>query len=228
MRRRLLIYCEGQTEEFVVERVLRPHLELHGVRVERPILAANSLSPHAQRGGFVNWPAIRQDLLDEFAGDSDPDLRFTTLLDVYRMPDAVASLAGKSNPLTLVSDIDAVERAIESDLNESRFKAYLQRHEFEALLLADLDAVEYVFANHLVALQQLRSDLAGFTTAEEINHGLDTHPAARLSAAIPDYENLKACNAFFVLAQAGIEKVRATCPRFDEWLKHWENWGDSP
>lgn len=38
MRKRLVIYCEGQTEQFIVERVLRNHLSLFGVKVERPIL----------------------------------------------------------------------------------------------------------------------------------------------------------------------------------------------
>ena len=40
MSKRLLVYVEGETEEFLVNRVLRNHFLAHGVKMERPILAA--------------------------------------------------------------------------------------------------------------------------------------------------------------------------------------------
>jgi len=40
--KRLVVYAEGQTEELFVNRILRNHLALHGVTVERPVLAATS------------------------------------------------------------------------------------------------------------------------------------------------------------------------------------------
>lgn len=226
--KRLVIYCEGQTEEMFVERLLRNHLKLHGIKVERPILAATSFDPFGQRGGFVHWDAIEFDLKQEFASDPDPNLRFTTLLDAYAMPKKVLELAGFTAPVTTVTDIEAVEQAIEGVFTEPRFKAYLQRHELEALLLADMDALERVFHRHKPGLQQLRSDIAGFANAEDINHGATTHPAARLAAAVVGYEDLKASNAYFVLAEAGLDAARAKCPRFDAWLTHWEQWGMQP
>ena len=39
------------------------------------------------------------------------------------------------------------------------------------------------------------------------------------------YEDLKASNAYHMLAEAGLETARARCPRFDAWLTHWEQWG---
>jgi len=225
MSKRLLIYCEGQTEEMFVERLLRNHLAHHGVKVERPELCATTLDPDGQRGGFVNWEAIEFDLGQTFAGDPDPNMRFTTLLDVYRMPPKLLTLAGFNGPITLPADIQKVETTIERIFGEPRFKAYLQRHELEALLLADLDALERVFHRDKAGLHQLRKEIAAFANAEEINHGAHTHPAARLAAAIAGYDDLKASNAYFVLAEAGLVAVRAKCPRFDAWLKGWEDWG---
>lgn len=226
--KRLVIYCEGQTEEMFVERLLRNHLLQYGIKVERPILAATSFDPSGQRGGFVNWDAIEFDLRQEFATDADPNLRFTTLLDAYAMPTKVLQLAGFNAPVTTATDIETVEQAIEGVFTESRFKAYLQRHELEALLLADMDALERVFHRHKPGLQKLRSDIAAFANAEDINHGATTHPAARLAAAVAGYEDLKASNAYFVLAEAGLDAARAKCPRFDAWLTHWETWGAQP
>lgn len=143
--KRLVVYCEGQTEEMVVNRLLRPWLEASGIRVERPVLAATSLDPAGQRGGFVNWPAIEFDLRQLFAADADPGLRFTTFLDCYAMPAQVLELAGFAAPATAAAEIAAVERALEDHFGEPRFKAYLQRHELEALLLADCTALGRVF-----------------------------------------------------------------------------------
>lgn len=225
MSKRLLIYCEGQTEEMVVERLLRPRLLTDGITVERPILAATSNDPNGQRGGFVNWDAIEFDLRQLFASDTDPNLRFTTLLDAYAIPKKVLELARFSAPVSAVCDLITLERAIEGKFKESRFKAYLQRHELEALLLADLAALERVFHRHKPGIMSLRRDIAGFLNAEDINHGSTTHPSARLAAAVAGYENLKASNAYFVLAEADFATVRARCPRFDAWLGQWEEWG---
>lgn len=227
MTKRLLVYCEGQTEELVVNRLLRSHLGHHGVLVERR-LAATSLEPGGQRGGFVNWEAIQFDLRTCFATDQDPNLRFTTLLDVYAMPKAVLALAGYTAPVSAVAQVDAVERAIENVFGEPRFKAYLQRHELEALVLADTAALERVFHRHAAGIGQLRAEIASFNNPEDINHGSNTHPAARLEQAIPGYSDLKDANAMQVIAQAGLDAVRRKCPRFDAWLRTWEQWGLQP
>jgi hypothetical protein len=225
VNKRLLVYCEGQTEELFVERILRPHLVLFQVKVERPVLAATTFSASCQRGGFVNWDAVAADLKRLFAADASPDLRFTTLLDVYAMPQKALDLAGLAQAASSVSDIEHLETAVERSLGEPRFEAYFQRHEIEALLLADMDAVKTVFHRYKTEVEQLKADIAGFANTEDIDHGKTTHPAARLARAIPQYNALKASNAYFVLAQAEMETVRARCPRFNEWLAHWEKWG---
>jgi hypothetical protein len=222
--KRLVVYCEGQTEELFVNRLLRPHLGLHGIKVERPILAATSHDPRGQRGGFVNWEAIAFDLRTEFAQDADPELRFTTLLDTYAMPKVVLTLAGLNAPAGTQTEVEAVEQAIAGHFNEPRFKAYLQRHELEALLLADIAALGRVFHRHTTGIAALGATISGFSNPEDINHGSSTHPAARLETAIPGYGVLKDSNAYWVLAEAGLDGVRSRCPRFDAWLSHWENW----
>src|SRR5690606_33235915 len=131
-------------------------LSHYGVKVERPELAATSLDPSGQRGGFVNWDAIEFDLRQTFASDSDPNLRFTTFLDVYQMPPKLLKLAGLASPIGTPVEVEAVEQTIESVFGESRFKAYLQRHELEALLLADMNAVERVFHRDKIGIQSLR------------------------------------------------------------------------
>jgi Domain of unknown function (DUF4276) len=129
----LLLYVEGQTEELFVTRILRNHLQTFGVEVQRPILAITRPGPEERRGGFINWTAIESDLRTLFTSKPDPDLRFSTLLDVYAMPSQCAGYPGPSAGHRSEAAVAAIEAAWNTHFAEPRFTCYLQRHEFEAL-----------------------------------------------------------------------------------------------
>ncbi|MFN0076874.1 MAG: DUF4276 family protein [Prosthecobacter sp.] len=224
--KRLFIYVEGLTEEIFVERILRGHLWLYGVKVERPLPAKKDSDPEGPRGGFTNWPAMEADMRDWFAAHPDrpgSPARFSTLLDLYAMPAEVPGYQGRGAATTEV-DVTAIETAIAGRLNEPRFLPYLQRHEFEALLLSHPPALSEVFPNSAAEVSVLEASIAGMQP-EDINHGRTTHPVARIMSAIPNYYELKASNAFWVASIIGLEVMRSKCPRFDAWLTHWEQWG---
>jgi len=223
--KRLRVYVEGATEELFVNRILRNHLAQSGVIVERPILAATSLLPSGQRGGFVNWSAVEFDLRTLFTTDPSPDVRFTTMLDIYALPAAVPSYPGPSRGARTSAQVDAIQAAWDAHFGERRFVPYLQRHEFEALMLAHPPALRAVFPQHSPTLTALAHSIAATSNVEDINDGPTTHPSARLNNAIPTYEALKASNGLFVLLEAGLANVRPRCPRFDAWLARWEQWG---
>jgi hypothetical protein len=225
--KRLLIYVEGQTEEFFVNRVLRNHLLAHGVKVERPILAATTPDPGGQRGGFVNWPAVERDLQTLFTQDADPNLRITTLLDTYALPDTVPGFSPSSGVGRSATEVNGIESAWAAHFGEPRFVPYFQRHEFEALLLACPVALRSIFPTDAAALTQLAFSIASYGSAEDINDGPATHPSARLEQAIPTYHPLKASHGLFVILEAGLDRIRPQCPRFDAWLARWETWGGS-
>jgi hypothetical protein len=222
--KRLFIYVEGLTEEFFVDRLLRNHLGYHGVKVERPLQAKRDFTPSGPRGGFTNWHAMEADLRDWFADHPAPEDRFTTLLDLYALPSQVPGYPG-SGAATTAADVAALERAIEARLAESRFSAYFQRHEFEALLLAHPPAFANVFPGSTASIAALVAGIDSFASPEDINHGASTHPAARICAAIPEYELMKASHAYFVAAEVTLATMRAKCPRFRAWLEKWESWG---
>ncbi len=225
MTKRLVVYAEGQTEELFVNRILRNHLALYGIKVERPVLAATSREATGQRGGFVNWDAVEFDLRRLFADDADPDLRFTTLLDAYAMPRTMPGYEIAVDNRRSPESIDRAEAVWRQHFSEPRFVPYLQRHEFEALVLADSEALKTVFHDHGPQIDALAQSIAGFASTEDINDGPDTHPSARLGATITGYDLRKPENGLFVLQQAGLPQVRRACPRFNAWLGRWENWG---
>lgn len=224
--KRLFIYVEGLTEEIFVERLLRNHLGRHGVKVERPLQAKKDFDPERPRGGFTNWPAMEADMRDWFVDHPDTETdkcRFTTLLDLYALPPTVPGYPGL-RAATTAAHVTAIEAAIATQVGEPRFSPYLQRHEFEALLLAYPPALAEIFPGSGPAIAQLETSIAGLNP-EDINHGAATHPAERIKTAIPEYYSLKASNAFWVAAEVTLERMCACCPRFRAWLEQWESWG---
>jgi hypothetical protein len=67
---------------------------------------------------------------------------------------------------------------------------------------------------------------------EQINHGKNTHPKARLAGLVNSCKESKtafykpASDGSTLMEKIGIEKVRAACPHFDSWLKKLEALGE--
>lgn len=225
MSKRLLLYVEGQTEELFVNRILRHHLAAFGVQVERPVIAITRARPTERRGGFVNWEAVDRDLRTLFATRPESDIRFSSLLDVYGLPSQVPGFPGPSTGSRSTMEVDAIEVALAAHFGEPRFVPYLQRHEFEALVIAHPPAIDAVAPACTASLRTIVHPTASAASAEDINDGPDSHPSARLAQAIPDYLDRKASYALFILLDAGLSQVRSRCPRFNAWLERWERWG---
>ena len=140
----------------------------------------------------------------------------TTLIDFY-------GFKGRTT-----ADVGELEQRIEDvcreqsrrTLRHDRVFAYVQRHEFEALLFSEVPA----FARALDLPPNAASTLTGvrarFLTPEDINDSPDTAPSKRILDAIPNYN--KVADGSVVASQVGIDAMRGECPRFAAWLARLE------
>ena len=111
-----------------------------------------------------------------------------------------------------------------NDRDPSRVFAYVQRHEFEGLLFSEVNAFRILLPDAAAkSLQALRDIRAQFPTPEDIDDGYDTAPSRRIQRAIPGYR--KKTFGPLVAEDAGLEKIRAECPRFDGWVTRLESLG---
>jgi hypothetical protein len=219
---RLFVYAEGVSEEFFVNRQLRPHLRLHGWNNVIPIGAATSLDPQGQRGGLSNWPAVESDLRALFLQHPGPEFVFTTLWDYYRTPDAFpgiisARAAGDGADLGAI-----VEAALAAHFQEARFIPYVQMHEFEALVLASLEGLKRLYPMHQPGIEALQATCQLVGNCEAINDGPQTHPAQRIDEVIPGFLQRKEDDGPIAMREVGLETIRAACPRFHHWLERLE------
>ncbi len=215
---RLIVVVEGQTEETFVKTVLVPHLSDFGIYASATIvgkLIARRRGHHRRGGGhFRHWRKDIQRILD---ADRNPDLHVTTLFDLYGLPEDFPSLSLHSTDRDTARRCSSLEAALAREFNDVRFTPYIQRHEFEALVLASLPSLRELLDadDDLRGLAPLET-LVSETAPEDINDGATTAPSKRLQVHIPGY--VKTLHGPLATGDTGLSELRRQCPRFDAWV----------
>ncbi len=204
--KRVAIVVEGDTEEEFVKQVLRPHLSRHDVE-------AVAIMPKGQGGD----------------------------ISVVRLAPAMAKLSWNFNAVTSLVDFYGfkgkqsgdsaadVEERINSSVMQHNPRhgnavlqfAYVQLHEFEALLFSHPAAFNIISGLSPNALREFEQVASQFTTPEDINDSYDTAPSKRIASVVPNYR--KRLHGPAVAKEIGLEAIRAACPRFHTWVERLES-----
>ena len=208
---------EGQTEEGFIKHVVAPHLlNFNTALIPRIVMTKQVLGAPNHKGGgdFQKILADIKRLLH------DSNVRaVTTFFDLYRFP--------RNIPDALDSDFQSaelLEQRIATCVTNRRFRPYVQRHEFEALLFSEPSVVARL-SLQLPAAKELQEQRASFDTVEDINDGPETAPSKRLLKALVGYR--KAIQGPAAAEQIGLAKMREVAPRFAQWLEWLESIGQS-
>ncbi len=210
--KRVLILCEGQTEETFVTRVLAPYLQpFHLCAIPKILVTKKVKSGQEFKGGITSYEQVRRDV-QKLLRDTNA-VCVTTMLDYYGLPE---DFPGRSALLgtTPHQRVAHLEKSFAHDIAHRRFLPFLMLHEFEALLFADPSVLGDIFM--VRAVESQLGSLSGFSNPEEINDGPETHPSARLRRALPAYR--KPLHGPLAVGRIGLPKLRATCPHLNEWL----------
>ena len=97
------------------------------------------------RGGLRKYAQAKRDITNWMREDGNPDARFTTMFDLYRLPSDFPGHENASRVADPHERIGILEDALREDVSDGRFIPYLQLHEFEALLLSDPRKLEVQF-----------------------------------------------------------------------------------
>ncbi|MFV8751310.1 DUF4276 family protein [Nannocystaceae bacterium ST9] len=115
----------------------------------------------------------------------------------------------------------SLEKSLGDTFADWRFIPYVQRHEFEALVLASLASLgELLDADDArEGWRALTDELAG-QAPEDVNDGKTTAPSKRLLARIPGYS--KTTHGPLATEGTGLAALRERCPRFGAWITRLE------
>ena len=163
------------------------------------------------KGGVPSYPKVR-DEVTRLLRDSSASM-VTTMLDFYGLP---TTFPGRANPqgANAQDRVRFVEESWDSDISNSRFKAYLSLHEFEALLFSQPEKIAESFMQPTIlsALQRIRDN---FPTLEEITDPA-TAPSARLQNLYPRYS--KPFFGSLIASRIGVDPMLLDCKHFATWV----------
>lgn len=211
----LIVVVEGETERAFVDDVLERHLRDYNLAVTATVVG---------KGGGGPWSSWRKDLQRILGGDKRPQLRVTTMFDLYGLPKGFPGLSEHRDVSDTVRRCELLEASLAKVFKDRRFIPYLQRHEFEALVLASLPALREWFDDptQLEGIDAVEAQTTS-TPPEDINDGKTTAPSKRLESAIRGYR--KALHGPDAVKETGLPTVREACPRFHAWLTTLERLG---
>ena len=199
--KRVIVYCEGPTEETFINRLLAP------VFYDKEIYLIPSSC-----GGVSKYSIIRRDLRKLCRNDSSAVI--TTMLDYYGLPSETPGM-----DLEYGMDIDRrvtmIEDKIQEDMGEPNGVPNWMVHEFEALLFTKPDCFSCcgLSAREIDVLSRVRAQA---DSPEHINNNPNTAPSKRILAVYPAYQ--KPLDGYSVASQIGIEAMRRECRHFNEWI----------
>ncbi len=201
---RLLVICEGLTEEGFVRSCLEPHLAAHDV-----------YASYQTVGRTVSVDRVVAHIRRAHRGFD----YVTTLVDYYGF-----RVSGKQKRADLEARIaDRAQQALGAGYSPEHILPYVQMHEFEALLFSNVEGFDLEDSwtdQQRAVLKRIR---AGFLTPEDIDDSPQTAPSKRIGGVFPGYERRKALYGPLIAENIGLDAIRRECPGFHAWLSRLES-----
>ncbi len=219
---RLHVTAEGQTEKAFAEKILCAHLGKFQTIVDaRCVLTSKDRrAAKTHRGGLVNYQKAKKDIQNWIREDDHDECRFTTMFDLYALPKDFPGYDAAMRQADPYSRVTQLENALAEDIGDHRFIPYIQLHEFEALIFADPQQLEWEYLEHDKQIGNLIRITKQQKNPELINDGPQTAPSRRILAEIPEYHKNTAGIA--VVERIGLKVLRAKCRHFASWLRRLE------
>jgi hypothetical protein len=205
----LTILCEGATERNFVVKTLAPHLRRRNI-FAKPIDLGGTPTMASLHSQVNN--ALQSRRIHEFV---------STMLDLYRLGNFPGNEPLVGEPVRV--RVKRIEESLFKKFPNPNFIPYIQLHEFEALVLVDVDKIPVAFPDGEAdnAIQVLKTSI-GDAEPELINELPNTTPSKRLIAAIPSYKNVKWSAGPEIVEEIGLARVRQKCPSFHAWVTRLE------
>ncbi|MCI1682950.1 MAG: DUF4276 family protein [Bacteroides sp.] len=212
--KRLIIICEGETEQEFCKDVLYQHFQNKDIYIETPLIKKSL-------GGIVPWKQIKNQILLHL---NEKEVFVTLLIDFYgikdyhRFPkwDESKGIADKIQKMIFL------EQAMKEDISNHRFIAYIQLHEFEGLLFNNIAAFKNnIPQNEITDLTTLEDTINLNPNPELINDGPTTAPSKRLERLIKGYN--KVVYGAILATAIGLQNIRNKAVHFNDWITQLEN-----
>ncbi len=221
---RINITAEGQTEMEFAQKTLNNYFVNKGILIDSRCVRTSKNKYREYRGGLLDYEKAKRDILDWIKEEQSDEPYFSTMFDLYALPPNFPKFEASLQIQDIYERIIFLENAFAEEINYHKFIPYIQLHEFEALLFANLDILilEYPDAKkEIKALKNILVEQYG-GNPEKVNTGKETAPSKRIISQIPEYEGNKASVGATLAGLIGTEKLQQSCKHFADWIKKLE------
>lgn len=213
--KRLIIICEGATEQAFCNDILRDYFQNQNILLVAPTIKHSN-------GGIVAWNTLKKQIVMHL---NEGDCIVSLLIDYYRIRDSY-NFPGWAQSKNIDNKYEKMQFLFEQMLQDidpnlrQRFVPYIQLHEFEGLLFSDISVFRNNFTSEELNFSILEEAISSFNSPEEINNSPATAPSERLKKAIKGYDKVVygACLA----SDIGLNKIREKCTLFNDWINRIE------
>ena len=218
---RLNITAEGQTEEKFVKTCLSSYLGDKNISTDvRSILTRKDKFKH-YRGGLINYKKAKRDIQTWMKHDNTDNVFFTTMFDYYALPNDFPYFEESKEIQNPYDRVAFLEKKFEEDINDRRFIAYIQLHEFEALLFSNPEILIEDYFEYEKEIENLVQISKEFVNPELINDKPATAPSKRLKNIIPPFDKVNI--GAIAICRIGIENLKQSCKHFNDWITKLES-----
>ena len=215
--KRLIIICEGPTEQEFCKHVLVPYFYNVGIRLFYPLIRHS-------HGGIVCWNILKKEI--ETYLKNEKKAFVTTFIDYYGLYSKHDfPLWEKAESIQIKNRrIDTIEDGMKRDISDTlrdRFIPYIQLHEFEGLLFNNINVFTQQIPLGDLNIEELEQTINDYPNPEMINNGAETSPSHRLEKLILGYN--KIVYGAILAETIGLTNIRTKCPRFNMWICQLEN-----
>lgn len=119
-----------------------------------------------EEAGVIDYARIKRDLTLWMKEDQQSDAFFTTMFDLYRLPQDFPGFAEAKRQVDPYQRVKLLENAFAEDIGHQRFVPYLQLYEFEALVLSDPSKFDIRFVEHESGIENLVDLCSKFESPE--------------------------------------------------------------
>lgn len=216
----LTILCEGQTEDNFAKKILAPYL--HALNIHTKTIILQTSRKKGARGGMISYKQAVNDI-DRIFKSIKPNKSetniVTTMFDFYALPNDFAGYNEAMRANGPREQTDILESALGSEIGRPNFIPYIQLHEFEALLFADISKLVTDYPESAAEIEKLRIETNPIGDPELINHGQDTAPSKRIIKCLSGrYRYDKVRSGTSVASAITLPVIQSKCMHFNDWI----------
>ncbi len=152
------ITAEGQTEERFVKDTLSRHLGNFNISTDVRCVLTSKDKRKTYRGGLISYKKAKSDITMWLKEDNNPEVRFTTMFDLYALPNDFPGYEEAKKISDAYKRVDFLEAAFALDIQDNRFIPYIQLHEFESLIFSKPEELQIEYFEHSKEISKLKTN----------------------------------------------------------------------